>query len=124
MSTTPPTSLQTLVESARSLPLGITLPLPIFVALVGWYAAVAPRFAEERKRAYVLSSISSLAMTLSSLPFVYCYFTGGVPAVWAAGQEGWTKTLADAAVAYFGTYLFSECDDGADRWQIANTQLM
>lgn len=120
----PPTSLQSLAETARSLPLGITLPLPIFVGLVGWYTAVAPHFAEMRKRAYVLSSISSLIMTFSSLPFVYAYFTGGIPAVWAAGQEGWTKTLADAAVAYFGTYLFSECYDCTARSQITNTQLM
>lgn len=102
------TTPSSLLDAARSLPIGITLPVPIFLGLVAWYTAVAPQFGEERKRAYILSSLSSLVMTLSSLPFVYLYVTGGLPAVWAAGQEGWTKTLADTAVASFGTYLFGE----------------
>lgn len=101
-----PPSLSLLLDAAHTLPLGVTLPLPFFLGFVAWYRTVSPHFAEERKRAYLLSSLSSLIMTLSSLPFVYAYVTGGVPALWAAGQEGWTKTLADTAVASFGTYLF------------------
>ncbi|TXT10366.1 uncharacterized protein COLE_04300 [Cutaneotrichosporon oleaginosum] len=96
------------LDLSRDLPLAVTLPAPLFLAMVGWYNLVAPHFVGMRKRAYVLSALSSFTMTLFSLPFVYAYFTGGLPAVWAAGEDGWTKTLADTAVASFGTYLFAQ----------------
>ncbi|BEJ12256.1 hypothetical protein CspHIS471_0207160 [Cutaneotrichosporon sp. HIS471] len=101
-------ALRHALEYARELPIGITLPGPLFLGMVAWYNLVAPFFNGERKRAYVLSTLSSFIMTLCSLPFVYAYLTGGIPAVWAAGQEGWTKTLADITVASFGTYLFAD----------------
>ncbi|BEI81556.1 hypothetical protein CcaverHIS002_0207160 [Cutaneotrichosporon cavernicola] len=88
-------ALRDALESARELPIGITLPGPLFLGMVAWYNLVAPFFNGERKRAYVLSTLSSFTMTLCSFPFVYAYLNGGIPAVWAAGQEGWTKTLAD-----------------------------
>ncbi|GMK54036.1 hypothetical protein CspeluHIS016_0106220 [Cutaneotrichosporon spelunceum] len=93
------------LERARELPLGITLPAPFFLGMVAWYNLVAPRWTSERKRAYVLSCLSALTMTLASLPFLYAYVSGGILALWTAGQEGWTKTLQDIAVAWFGTYL-------------------
>lgn len=97
-----------LLDTVHELPLAVTLPGPLFLGWVGWYNLVAPNFTGERKRAYVLSSLSSLVMTLCSLPFVYAYLTGGLPALWAAGQQGWTKTLADTAVTSFGTYLLGK----------------
>jgi hypothetical protein len=89
-------------------PLSPYVPLPVICILLAAYKTFAPRLPDSRSRAYVLSSISSCCMTLASLPFVLAYVTGGLPAVWAAGQSGWTATLANVVVPAFGTYLFSE----------------
>lgn len=86
----------------------LLLPVPIFGALVATYCIAAPYFSTSRSRAYILSSLSSFTLTTASLPFVYAYATGGFQGLWDAGQEGWTKVLADLVVVYFGTYLFSK----------------
>lgn len=87
-------------------PLSLRVPLPTFGFLIAAYCVFSPQWPDKRSRAYVLSTISSGCMTLASLPFLYLYLTGGLPAVWAAGQSGWTQTLSTVIVSVFGTYLF------------------
>jgi hypothetical protein len=90
-------------------PLVLRVPLPAATVLLTAYATISPFFPDVRARAYILSVVSSATMTLASLPFVARYLSGGLPAVWAAGQDGWTRTLSTVLIPAFATYLFSEC---------------
>lgn len=88
--------------------LSLLVPIPALATLIAVYCTFAPRWPDARSRAYILSTLSSAILTLSSLPFLYAYCKGGVPAIFQAGQEGWTHTLATVIVAAFGTYLFGK----------------
>ncbi|BEI89353.1 uncharacterized protein CcaverHIS019_0207150 [Cutaneotrichosporon cavernicola] len=93
-------ALRDALESARELPIGITLPGPLFLGMVAWYNLVAPFFNGERKRAYVLSTLSSFTMTLCSFPFVYAYLNGGIPATSRWRRLGHTFSLTIGYIAY------------------------
>ncbi|KAJ6564360.1 hypothetical protein B0H19DRAFT_941386 [Mycena capillaripes] len=77
--------------------------LPALVTLCAAYPVFAPRFPSERQRAWVLTTIASAFMTLSSLPFIMDYATrGGVAGV---------QMRVDAAVAvnrFFQAYLCAD----------------
>lgn len=103
------------LQKLGELPPGLLIPLPLFALFLTVYRTVSPRFATEKQRAYVLSTLSSATMTLASLPFVYGYLTGGIERMWYLGNNGWTKVLADCTVAFFGTYLFCEYSTAAGR---------
>lgn len=96
------------MDALKALPPILLVPVPLFAFFVVFYKTVAPRFETEKQRAYVLSCLSSLVMTLSSLPFMYGYLTGGMERVWYMGNNGWSKVFADCVIAFFATYLFGE----------------
>lgn len=72
------------------------------------YWGFSPRFDNERKRAYILSVISSFFMTCVSISFVWHYLRYGIQGVFEKGQEGWMRGLAEVSVVFFGTYLFAD----------------
>ncbi len=72
------------------------------------YKVFAPRFDSERKRAYVLSTISSCVMSIIAIPFVYTYLVYGLKTVYERGQDGWMGRLGVFGIMFFGTYLFGE----------------
>ncbi|KAJ6528812.1 hypothetical protein B0H19DRAFT_532784 [Mycena capillaripes] len=77
--------------------------LPALVTLCAAYPAFAPRFHSERQRAWVLTTITSAIMTLSSLPFVMDYAThGGVACV---------RMRADPTIAVNQFYQACLCTD-------------
>lgn len=84
------------------------LPIPIFIFFALTYTTVAPYFQMEKKRAYILSTLSSATMSLISLPFVYQYTFHGLGVVYEKSQNGWMGSLARFGVVFFGTYLFGE----------------
>ena len=86
------------------------LPVPIFASLCLAYAALAPCFSTERKRAYILSVLSSTVMSSISLPYIWLYLRYGLQETYEMAQTGWLASLGRFAVAYFGTYLFGEYD--------------
>ncbi|KAJ6574606.1 hypothetical protein B0H19DRAFT_1371591 [Mycena capillaripes] len=69
--------------------------LPALVTLYAAYPALAPRFTAERQCAWVLTTVVSAIMTLSSLPFIVDYAT-------RSGIAG-VQMPADAAVASFSS---------------------
>lgn len=80
----------------------------IFAAFSLAYWAAAPHFDSERKRAYILSTISSFCMTCVSLPYLWIYLVHGLGGLFERGQEGWLSSLGKFGVIFFGTYLFGE----------------
>ncbi|WVQ69879.1 uncharacterized protein L199_008101 [Kwoniella botswanensis] len=70
------------------------------------YTILSPRFDTERKKAYILSSISSCTMTILSLPFFLSYLTNGLKETFEAGQEGWMGQMGWFGSVFFGVYLF------------------
>lgn len=83
-------------------------PMPLFLIFFLIYASVAPYFATERQRAYILSTISSSFMTLASLPFIWKYARHGLGMIYEEGQSGWMGALGRVGVVFFATYLFCE----------------
>ena len=77
----------------------------IFAAQCLVYATTAPHFGTERKRAYILSVLSSSIMSLLSLPYIYSYLHYGLHQTYEAAQTGWLFALAHFGVVYFGVYL-------------------
>lgn len=80
----------------------------IFTGFCLAYSSLSPRFETERKRAYILSTISSFTMTLISLPYVWTYLVYGMEACFETAQSGWMLGLGQFAVIFFGTYLTGE----------------
>lgn len=87
-------------------PLFFSIPLFLIFFLI--YTSVAPYFATERQRAYILSTISSWFMTLASLPFSWKYARHGLSTIYEEGQIGWMGALGRVSVVFFATYLFCE----------------
>lgn len=108
------------LDELLALPPGVWTPLPVLAALVVTYVLAARRFDTDRARAYILSAISAAVLSVTSLPFVYIWLTGGFEAAWKAGQTGWTATMAQYVIAFFGTYLFGESRRGRSPWEIAD----
>jgi len=94
--------------SLSALPLPIILPIPLFALFTGAYLVAAPYFPTEKQRAYILSTFTSAAMTLMSLPFVWNYLAHGFRVSHEEAQGGWRWDLALFGVILFGTYLFGE----------------
>ena len=112
-------SLGPLVESFTSPAL---LPIPIFAALCLAYAALAPFFSTERKRAYILSVLSSAVMSAISLPYVCLYLRYGLHEAYERAQTGWLDSLGKFAVTYFGTYLVGEWKPYCSRSPLTTAQ--
>ena len=91
-----------------SIPTPYFLPLPLLAFLTIAYFLAAPSFPTEKARAYVLSTLSSFTMSIISLPSIYCYLTGGLQLVYAAGSTGWMRQLGRFGASFFGTFLFGE----------------
>ncbi|OWZ56535.1 hypothetical protein C345_01336 [Cryptococcus neoformans A2-102-5] len=91
-------------------------PMPLFLIFFLIYASVAPYFATERQRAYILSTISSSFMTLASLPFIWKYARHGLGMIYEEGQSGWMGALGRVGVVFFATYLFSDLAIGYFRY--------
>ena len=89
-------------------PLYLTVPLPLYTAMVVYYHLIAPRFETEKQRAYLLSTLSASVMSCISLPFLWTYVTSGFGGMYAVGQEGWMGILAEVGVIIFGVYLFGK----------------
>lgn len=84
------------------------LAVPIYAAFALAYRKSWPRFDSERQRAYILSTISSGAMSIMSLPFLYTYLRYGMKETFEVGQSGWMGVLGRFSTIFFGTYLFGE----------------
>ncbi|KGB79683.1 hypothetical protein I307_03017 [Cryptococcus deuterogattii 99/473] len=95
-------------------PLFFSIPLFLIFFLI--YTSVAPYFATERQRAYILSTISSWFMTLASLPFSWKYARHGLSTIYEEGQIGWMGALGRVSVVFFATYLFSDLVIGYFRY--------
>ncbi|WWD01191.1 hypothetical protein V866_008131 [Kwoniella sp. B9012] len=74
----------------------------IFTLFYILYTILSPRFDTERKKAYILSSISSCTMTILSLPFFLSYLTNGLKETFEAGQEGWMGQMGWFGAVFFG----------------------
>ncbi|TYJ56686.1 hypothetical protein B9479_002617 [Cryptococcus floricola] len=83
----------------------ILMPVPILIIFYLAYTTLAPHFASMRQRSYLLSAITSGAMTVASLPFAWSYMRWGLEVTYQKGKEGWMGALARAGVVFFGTYL-------------------
>ncbi|KAJ6463125.1 hypothetical protein C8R47DRAFT_1225248 [Mycena vitilis] len=82
--------------------------LPALLTLCAAYPALAPHFPAERQRAWILTTLASSLMTLSSLPFVADYFShGGIAGVLARAA------LAVAVNRFFQAYLVADMLLGA-----------
>ncbi|EAL22692.1 hypothetical protein CNBB1410 [Cryptococcus deneoformans B-3501A] len=90
--------------------------IPLFLIFFLAYFFVAPYFATERQRAYILSTTSSCFMTLVSLPFVWKYARHGLGVIYEEGQSGWMGALGRVGVVFFATYLFSDLVIGYFRY--------
>ena len=97
-------------------PLPILLPIPLFGLFVLVYHLVAPRFATEKQRAYVISTFSSATMSIASLPYVWRYVGYGFRTCYEEGQDGWVARVGEFATVYFATYLFCEWSSLWMRW--------
>lgn len=86
----------------------IAFCVTIFTAFSVYYAKVSPKFDSERKRAYLLSTLSSLTMSIISLPFVGAYLAYGIQGCFTMAQSGWMLRLGQFGVMFFGTYLFGK----------------
>jgi hypothetical protein len=95
-----------MVPDVTSLPLGLTLPPTLFLGFTLLYTVGSPYFHTDKQRAYILSSVSSLCMTLVSLPYIGQYLSSGLGVVFEQAQEGWRRDLGKVGVLFFGTYLF------------------
>ncbi|WVR05386.1 hypothetical protein IAU60_002400 [Kwoniella sp. DSM 27419] len=78
----------------------------IFALFALSYRFLSPKFSTDRKRAYVLSTISSCVMTITSVPFFLHYLSYGFKNTFEAAQKGWMRELGEFGVVFFGTYLF------------------
>ncbi|OCF71661.1 hypothetical protein I204_07721 [Kwoniella mangroviensis CBS 8886] len=76
------------------------------------YTVLSPYFDTERKKAYILSSISSCTMTILSIPFFLSYLTNGLKETFEAGQEGWMGQMGWFGAVFFGVYLFADLTVG------------
>ncbi|ADV19429.1 hypothetical protein I305_03132 [Cryptococcus gattii E566] len=95
-------------------PLFFSIPLFLIFFLI--YTSVAPYFATERQRAYILSTMSSWFMTLASLPFAWKYARHGLGTIYEDGQNGWMGASGRVTVVFFATYLFSDLVIGYFRY--------
>ena len=93
-----------------ALPLYLTIPVPLYTAMIVYYHLLAPRFQTEKPRAYLLSTLSATVMSLISLPFLWTYITNGFEGMYVAGQEVRMGVLGEVGVIIFGVYLFGESD--------------
>ncbi|ORX33755.1 hypothetical protein BD324DRAFT_584583 [Kockovaella imperatae] len=91
-----------------SLPTSAIMPVSIYTCLCAAYCIFAPFFSTTRKRAYILSVISSSIMSSVSLPYVYLYLRYGLHGAYKMSQNGWLEELGRFATAFFGTYLFAD----------------
>ncbi|WRT67320.1 uncharacterized protein IL334_004290 [Kwoniella shivajii] len=80
----------------------------IYLSFFLAYQAFSPLFESERKRAYVLSSISSFTMTLLSIPLFGSYLLYGLKDTFEYAQGGWMGNWTRFAVVFFATYLFAD----------------
>ncbi|WVW82882.1 hypothetical protein I302_104894 [Kwoniella bestiolae CBS 10118] len=70
------------------------------------YSLLSPYFDTDRKKAYILSSISSFTMTTLSIPFFVGYLTNGLEGTFKDGQDGWMGGVGWFGAVFFGVYLF------------------
>ncbi|WWC60918.1 uncharacterized protein I303_103494 [Kwoniella dejecticola CBS 10117] len=66
------------------------------------YALVSPKFDSERKKAYILSVISSFTMTVLSIPFFISYLRYGLEKTFKDGQAGWMGEMGRFSTVFFG----------------------
>ncbi|WWC89754.1 uncharacterized protein L201_004680 [Kwoniella dendrophila CBS 6074] len=76
------------------------------------YEKLSPKFESERKKAYILSSISSCVMTLSSIPFFLSYLIYGLEETFHQGQLDYLGQLGEFCTIFFGVYLFADLSIG------------
>ncbi|ODN83270.1 hypothetical protein L202_01442 [Cryptococcus amylolentus CBS 6039] len=88
------------------------MPVPNLMIFYLAYTTLAPHFASVRQRSYLLSAITSGAMTVASLPFAWNYMRWGLEVTYQKGKEGWMGALARAGVVFFGTYLVADLSIG------------
>ncbi|WWC69267.1 uncharacterized protein I206_103205 [Kwoniella pini CBS 10737] len=71
------------------------------------YQTLSLKFDTERKRAYILSVISSFTMTTLSIPFFINYLRFGLERTFKDGQKGWLGMIGEFGTTFFGVYLFA-----------------
>lgn len=84
------------------------LPIPLYLSMIGYYHLVAPYFKNEKQRAYILSTLSSAAMTCISIPFVWAYGRHELGGLYEAAHQGWIQKIGEVGVVFFGVYLFGK----------------
>ncbi|KDQ51847.1 hypothetical protein JAAARDRAFT_198723 [Jaapia argillacea MUCL 33604] len=82
--------------------------IPSLLGFITLYHLLAPLYSSPKQLSWILSTISSAAMTLASLPFVWDYLLSG-------GDVGSVRTfpaLAYSATRFFQAYLVSDMTIG------------
>ncbi|KAH8107289.1 hypothetical protein DFH11DRAFT_1228541 [Phellopilus nigrolimitatus] len=80
-----------------------------FLAFVAAYYLVSPFYTSDKQRSWILTAISSFAMTCFSLPFVWDYVVGG----WTVHAVRTSATFANVVNTFFQAYLIADVLLGA-----------
>jgi hypothetical protein len=72
-----------------------------FIALATFYHVLAPLYPNVKQASWILTTITSAVMTITSVPFLWDYFVGG----WSVKNVRSLPMLSVTAVRFFQAHL-------------------